>query len=225
MCMGFLFNKKGSIISDYFLLVCDESRQLKANNACEVALYKDYLEIGKKRLNYEDIIKVTYELDIFTIKYRFNSLTYSYIFKDTRHYKGKKLSEKLKELYVAVPKVEPVIQAEPVTLAFKVAGVTFKNGRKTRQAILRAYKWGDEDIEKVDFEQYEYEGEPAVYVKINDNVVGNVPSKLVDKFLMYENKYTRGKVSCDIYGGSKLDDGTRTSYGCEVTIKYKKELT
>jgi len=27
-----------------------------------------------------------------------------------------------------------------------------------------------------------------------------------------------------VYGGSKLDDSTRTSYGCEVTIRYKKEL-
>ncbi|MER2009686.1 MAG: hypothetical protein ABS939_19800, partial [Psychrobacillus sp.] len=107
-----------------------------------------------------------------------------------------------------------------IFLNFKVAGVTFKNGRKTRQAILRAFKWGDEEIEQITFEPYEFENKPAVYVKINDQIVGNIPSDTTEAFFEHEQKYKRDNVHCEIYGGSKLDDGTRTNYGCEVYIRY-----
>ena len=109
-----------------------------------------------------------------------------------------------------------------IFLRFKVAGVTFNNGRKTRQAILRAFKWGDETLETVDFEQYEYEGRPAVYVKINDQIVGNVPANMTEKFLEHEKLYARDNIHCDIYGGDKLEDGSRKNYGCEIIIRYKK---
>lgn len=118
----------------------------------------------------------------------------------------------------------PVVTESPyIFLRFKVAGVTFKNGRKTRQAILRAFKWGDEIPETVDFEQYEYEGRPAVYVKINDQIVGNVPADTTETFLEHEKLYKRDNIHCDIYGGSKLDDGSRTNYGCEIIIRYLRE--
>lgn len=123
------------------------------------------------------------------------------------------------------PPVTPVSQpvaAPYIFFSFKVAGVTFKNGRKTRQAILRAFKWGDETVETVDFEKYLYEGRDAVYVKINDQIVGNIPSEHTQTFLDYEKNYKRDNVHCEIYGGSKLDDGTRTNYGCEITIRYLK---
>lgn len=107
-------------------------------------------------------------------------------------------------------------------LTFKVAGVTFKNGRKTRQAILRAFKWGDEEIETISFEPYTYEDRPAVYVVINEQIVGNIPSEYTEKFYEMERLYERVNVHCEVYGGTKLDDGSRTNYGCEVYIKYFK---
>ena len=110
-----------------------------------------------------------------------------------------------------------------IYLRFKVAGVTFKNGRKARQAILRAFKWGDEILKTVNFEPYEYEGKPAIYVKLNDQIIGNIPSDATEKFLEYEKVYKRDNVHCDVYGGSKLDDGTRTNYGCEIIVRYLKE--
>ena len=116
--------------------------------------------------------------------------------------------------------VEP--ETPYIFLRFKVAGVTFKNGRKTRQAILRAFKWGDEIPEEVTFEEYEFEGKPAVYVKINDQIIGNVPSNTTEVFLEYEMLYQRDNIHCDIYGGSKLDDGSRSNYGCEIIIRYLK---
>lgn len=122
---------------------------------------------------------------------------------------------------------QPAAEVKPespyVFLNFTVAGVTFKNGRKTRQAILRALKWGDEEIETVDFELYEWEGKPAVYVKVNDQIIGNVPANTVEKFLDHERKYERDNVHCEVYGGSKLDDGSRTNYGSEIHIRYKKD--
>lgn len=109
-----------------------------------------------------------------------------------------------------------------IYLTFKVAGVTYKNGRKTRQAILRAFKWGDEEMETLEFEPYTYEGRPAVYVKINDQVIGNIPSEYVERFLELERLYHREHQDCTIYGGNKKDDGSRTNYGCEITLKYLK---
>ena len=122
------------------------------------------------------------------------------------------------------PPVETVKEPESpyIFLRFKVAGVTFKNGRKTRQAILRAFNWGDEILETVTFEEYEYESKPAVYVKLNDQIVGNIPADTTEIFLEHERLYQRDNVHCDVYGGAKLDDGTRTNYGCEIIIRYIK---
>lgn len=138
-----------------------------------------------------------------------------------RHNKRK--PEKKTESVAPAPTPAPAPVKEPyVFLRFKVAGVTFNNGRKTRQAILRAFKFGDEVIETVDFEQYEYEGKPAIYVKINDKIVGNIPSNLVNTYLEYESMYTLDNIHCDVYGGNKLDDGTKTNLGCELVLRFLK---
>lgn len=130
----------------------------------------------------------------------------------------------VKQVKAPEPVVKTVKPESPyIIFTFTVAGVTFKNGRKTRQAILRALKWEDEIIETIDLEQYEYEGKPAVYVKINDQVIGNIPADKVETFLEYEEKHDRYNITCDVYGGNKLNDGSRTNYGCEVTIRYKKD--
>ena len=63
--MGFLKNKKGSIISDYFMLKKDVG-QLKRNNAVDVALYDDHLELSAPisqqpiSLRYDQITDVYY---------------------------------------------------------------------------------------------------------------------------------------------------------------------
>lgn len=137
-----------------------------------------------------------------------------------KYYKGAKVKSEPVEV-----KPEPAVTPSPyVFLTFKVAGVTFKNGRKTRQAILRALKWGDEEIETVDLEPYEWEGKPAVHVKVNDQVIGDIPAKMVGKFLEYERLYKRDNIHCEVYGGNKLDDGSRGSYGSEVTVRYLRDV-
>ena len=64
--MGFLKNKKGSIISDYFKLTKDVA-QFKAGNMYEVSLYEDYLELSEigtsVKLRYEQITDIFYGLE------------------------------------------------------------------------------------------------------------------------------------------------------------------
>lgn len=63
--MGFFSSKKGSIISDYFMLLHDVG-QLKANNAVDVAIYNDHLELSAPMskqpisLNFSQITDVYY---------------------------------------------------------------------------------------------------------------------------------------------------------------------
>lgn len=136
---------------------------------------------------------------------------------------NKKYKQALSKPVDVIDKINDEVNSKYIFLSFKVAGVTFKNGRKTRQAILRAFRWGDERIETVDFEVYEYEGRPAVYVKINDQIVGNVPADKTQEFLDIERTHKRDNVHAEVYGGSKLDDGSRGHYGCEITVRYLKE--
>lgn len=128
-----------------------------------------------------------------------------------------------KALNTQVTEPEPVKESPYIFLRFKVAGVTFKDGLRSRQATLRAFKWGDETPETVDFGLYEYEGKPAVKVRINYQIIGNIPADTVETFLEYEKLYKRDNIHCDIYGGNKLDDGSRTNYGCEIIIRYLRD--
>lgn len=154
----------------------------------------------------------------FYILLPFSIVAFYFAYKCKKELKKRKNTNKTTDLPKAVITDNPYI-----FLSFKAAGVTFKNGRKTRQAILRAFKWGDETPETVDFEKYTYEEKDAVYIKINDQIIGNIPSDKIQEFLEYENKYKRDNINCDIYGGNKLDDGSRSNYGCKITIRYLKE--
>lgn len=67
-------------------------------------------------------------------------------------------------------------------IEFKVAGVTFKNGRKTRQALIRAIKYQDPPYDKaveITLERYDFEGRLAIGVYANGEQLGNVPKELV----------------------------------------------
>lgn len=66
--MGFFSSKKGSIISEYFMLLQDVA-QFKSNNAVNVVLYDDYLELTAPMskqpvtLNYNQITDVYYGIE------------------------------------------------------------------------------------------------------------------------------------------------------------------
>lgn len=66
--MGFFKNKKGCVISDYFMLLCDVGT-LKAQNATEVSLWPDHLELSAPMakqpitLDYKQITDVFYGIE------------------------------------------------------------------------------------------------------------------------------------------------------------------
>jgi hypothetical protein len=101
-------------------------------------------------------------------------------------------------------------------LTFNVAGVTFKNGRKTRQAILRKIKFEDEPfckIESVEFEPYEFDGEQAYYIKVNGETIGNVPRKNIEEFEKYQCRNMTITL-LEVSGGQDFP------YGCTITLKF-----
>lgn len=108
---------------------------------------------------------------------------------------------------------------------FKVAGVTFTNGRKTRQAILRKIKWHDEPFDgfiNYTLEQYDFEGETAVGIYANGEQIGNVPREHLNYILSNWDRIA-AVYSVTVYGGNKIDDGTSTNFGAEATISLKKQ--
>lgn len=68
--MGFFKSKKGSIISDYFMLLEDIGGGYTANNMYDVALYDEHLEISspfaknKINLDYSKIKDVVYSAEV-----------------------------------------------------------------------------------------------------------------------------------------------------------------
>ena len=109
-----------------------------------------------------------------------------------------------------IPESHPL---EKKAYEFKVVGVTFKTGRKSRQTALRHIHFNDEPYETVDIQikEYDYEGELALGVYANDFQVGNiakadinrVSSLLSDDYTIYDYK---------IYGGGDK------SWGMSITL-------
>lgn len=107
--------------------------------------------------------------------------------------------------------VDDITESHPLekkAYEFKVVGVTFKTGRKSRQTALRHIHFNDEPYETVDIQikEYDYEGELALGVYANDFQVGNiakadinrVSSLLSDDYTIYDYK---------IYGGGDKNWG------------------
>ena len=104
-------------------------------------------------------------------------------------------------------------------IEFKVVGVTFKNGRKTRQALIRAIKWHDAPFDKevnITFEKYDFEGKTAIGVYANGEQLGNVPAELVDEFC---KKWT-GKYLIEKY--EVLGSGKDAPFGFLVKVLFDK---
>ena len=101
----------------------------------------------------------------------------------------------------------------------KIAGVTFKDGRKSRQTILRRLYWKDEPFDKEEAEvildREEFEGKPAFAVLLNGEKAGYVPAEhvqfIIDNF-----------VRCDGVVNIKAYCGKEDIYGAEITIRFRK---
>lgn len=103
-------------------------------------------------------------------------------------------------------------------IEFKVVGVTFKNGRRTRQAILRAMKWKDNGFETVEItlQRYDFEGSLAIGVYANGEQIGNVPKELKDEVdAAWTGRYI-------VEEWEVLGSGKDAPFGCRVKILFER---
>lgn len=109
-------------------------------------------------------------------------------------------------------------------LEIKVAGVTFKNDKgPTRQTLLKKIKQRsapfDEYLE-ISINQYDFEGELAYSICVNDRQIGNVP-KLQVQYLHDNIERFVAITGINIYGGYRDEDGYFKSYGATITVKFR----
>jgi len=106
-------------------------------------------------------------------------------------------------------------------LRVKVAGVTFKNGRNSRQTILRKIHFKDPPFDKGNMEltlqRYEWEGAPAFGVYVNDEQIGNIPAEHV-QYVQENFSRCDGITNIDVYGG-----GEGRNYGAEIILRFRKQ--
>ena len=125
----------------------------------------------------------------------------------------------------ASPAPAPAKPAEQFRfLTFRVAGVTYRNEDRTeRQVILRHIKFEDspyvtDGTVDIHITPYDYQGEPAFKVLVNDYQIGSVPR---DKVQEVRDAMDHGATvsAFDIYGGGTRN-GEKLSYGCEITLRW-----
>lgn len=114
-------------------------------------------------------------------------------------------------------------QKQHVFMEISVVGVTYQNeDGSDRQKILRSFALGHERINTITFNEYQYDNEPALYVLVNDKIVGNVPANLVKKILEISTKdFT--VTNYEILGGRGKDShGIKIPYGMKINVRAKK---
>ena len=117
----------------------------------------------------------------------------------------------------STPAVEPELPFE--FLKMNIAGVTFKDGRKSRQTILRRLYWKDapfdHDEAEVTLVREEWEGKPAFAVMLNGEKAGYVPAEHTQ---FNADNYER----CDSVTHIEAHCGKEDIYGAEITIRFRK---
>lgn len=101
---------------------------------------------------------------------------------------------------------------------FRVVGVTFKNGRRSRQTILRQIYYRDPPYQRdpdIRLEKYEFEGEPAFAVYTNNEQIGNIGKDDIPFLLERWDRY-REVTEFSISGG-----GDR-NFGIEISVKFSR---
>lgn len=110
-------------------------------------------------------------------------------------------------------------------LEIKVAGVTFKNDKgPTRQTILRKIHFNDKPFDEyveLGLREYEFDGKPAFGVYANNMQIGNIPADYVQFIIDNDARY-EGICGINVYGGGRDENGYSISYGCKITLKYRK---
>lgn len=109
-----------------------------------------------------------------------------------------------------------------------VAGVTFKNGRRHRQSILRAIYWKDSPYHRInkssclDFVKTEFDGKPAVEVWVSGvgvrEMIGYIPKAEAAFFAEHLDSF-HSIFDFEVYGGGDH------SYGCSFVARFINNST
>lgn len=128
------------------------------------------------------------------------------------------------QVHSSAPVKEPPKDEPYEFLRIKLAGVTFKNGRKSRQSILRAIKFRDGEFSdgvELELQPYEWEGQPAYGVYANGQQIGSVPADKV-AYITENKDRIIGFSAIEVYGGGRGEEGQVKNFGCEVVLKLNK---
>ena len=101
------------------------------------------------------------------------------------------------------------------SLEYKVVGVTYKNGRRSRQTILKQIHFRDPPYQKtpeIRIEECEYEGEPAFAVYADEEQVGFIGRDDIPEVLERWDRYRRVK-SFEVRGGDFY-------YGMKICVEF-----
>lgn len=66
-----------------------------------------------------------------------------------------------------------------------------------------------------EFEDYIYENEPAILIKANERILGNVPADLVNEFIQLRDSCTSMEL------GYKVSGGGDYPFGCQMVITWR----
>lgn len=104
---------------------------------------------------------------------------------------------------------------------FRVAGVTFKNGRRSRQTILRQIHFHDAPYEndpEIRLNLTSFDGKPAVEVLANDEQIGNISKADLPLILPLLDKIRH--IEPEVTGGGTNKDGEQITYGMKLLITF-----
>ena len=92
-------------------------------------------------------------------------------------------------------------------MVFNIAGVTFKNDDGTkRQDLLKEVLASEGDCD-ITFEEYEYNGKPAVRIIYDDvHTLGNVPARMVSEFLKIMDNISAVNLDIKTFTPDDVDD-------------------
>lgn len=105
-----------------------------------------------------------------------------------------------------------------------LAGVTFKNSDGTsRQAALKD-AYANDCAGTLEFEQYEYQGEPAVLVCYEGVGIGNIPKARVSEVLAILDRLSSARLDVEVFVPELDDDDVRPDkiYRADLTLIYTK---
>ena len=104
----------------------------------------------------------------------------------------------------------------------RVAGVTYSNGRRQRQTILREIYWHDKAYAGkvvLTLKVGEYEGKQTVEVWANEEMIGYIPAAQKDYFLEHWHQLA-GLSTLDVSGGGETQSGEPIPFGASFVAAF-----